>query len=131
MRRPKRNFSDEVKRAAIDDYVSGRKSAAEVAASMNIAVGLLYKWRVSMTEATQEARLSELENDGSSPAEQARRILELEDELAEYQKKVGEQAVIIDLLKKLRQSKSFQSESELSGLIETTRSSNLKRKRWK
>ena len=127
MKRPRRNFSDEIKRAAVDDYVSGRKSAAEVAGEMNIAVGLLYKWRIVMSEAGQENRTAELQSEGLSP-EHARRFRELEEQLAEYQKKVGEQAVVIDLLKKLRQSKNFQPGSELTGLIETTKSLAPKRR---
>jgi transposase-like protein len=127
MKKPKRHFSDEAKRAAVDEYVSGRKSAAQVAGELNVAVGLLYKWRVALSEAGEETRAAELETDGLSP-EHARRFRDLENQITEYQKKVGEQAVMIDLLKKLRQSKNYQPGSELTGLIETTKSWAPKRK---
>ena len=130
MKKTRRKFSDAEKRAAVDEYVNGRKKAAEVAASIGIAVGLLYKWRVMLAEAAKGERIDELERTGSSPS-QARRIVELEEQIAEYQKKVGEQSLIIDLLKKLQPSGSSQPASELTGLIETTRSSRLKRKQWK
>ena len=130
MKRPKRYFSDEEKRRAVEEYVSGRKKAAEVASEINIAVGLLYKWRVMLAESDKGARIDELQATGSS-LDQSRRIVELEEQVAEYQKKVGELTLINDLLKKLRQSGTSPLANELTGLIETTKSSSLKRKRWK
>jgi transposase-like protein len=38
-KRSKRKFSEEIKRKAVDDYVSGRKTAAEVASGIDIAQG--------------------------------------------------------------------------------------------
>lgn len=130
MKKSRRSFSDETKRAAVDAYVSGRKTPLEVANELNIAVGLLYKWRTDMSDAGKEARVKKLEDEGVSP-DHAKRILELEEQVAEYQKKVGEQAVMIDLLKKLRQSPNFRPESELTGLIEITKALDPKRKRSK
>lgn len=130
MKKSRRSFNDETKRAAVDAYVSGRKTPLEVANELNIAVGLLYKWRTDMSDAGQEARVKKLESEGLSP-DHAKRILELEEQVAEYQKKVGEQAVMIDLLKKLRQSPNFRPESELTGLIEITKALDPKRKRSK
>ena len=73
MGKPRRHFSNEIKRQAVEDYVSGRKTVAE------------------------------------------------------YQKKVGEQAMIIDLLKKLRNLTCSQRESELSGLIATMKPSGRRK----
>lgn len=125
-KKTRRIFTDEQKRQAVDDYVSGRRSCAEVAAELGVAQGLVYKWKAAFDEEARDARLSELEGEGHSRA-QARKIQQLEDELAAYQKKVAEQAVIIDLLKKLQTSKSFQHESELSGLIGTMKKSDRKK----
>ena len=130
MKKSRRSFNDETKRAAVDAYVSGQKTPLEVANELNIAVGLLYKWRTDMSDAGKEARVKKLEDEGVSP-DHAKRILELEEQVAEYQKKVGEQAVMIDLLKKLRQSPNFRPESELTGLIEITKALDPKRKRSK
>lgn len=130
MKKSRRSFDNETKRAAVDAYVSGQKTPLEVANELNIAVGLLYKWRTDMSDAGKEARVRKLEDEGVSP-DHARRILELEEQVAEYQKKVGEQALVIDLLKKLRQSPSFRPESELTGLIEITKALDPKRKRSK
>ena len=130
MKKKRRTFSKDDKRLAVEDYVSGRNTPQEVANSLNIAVGLLYKWRADLEESGKEDRVLELKDEGLS-AEHARRIQELEEQVLEYQKKVGEQTLVIDLLKKLRQSPNFRPESELTGLIDITKSLAPKRKRSK
>jgi hypothetical protein len=54
--------------------------------------------------------------------------LELELEIAEYQKKLAEQVLINDLLKKLRMQPNFQPEKSASGLTEIIRNLNQKKK---
>jgi hypothetical protein len=71
-----------------------------------------------------------LTSNGLSP-EHARLFQQQAEELAEYRRKVGEQALMIDLLKKLRGLATSQPESELSGLIATAKRSDLKRGRGK
>lgn len=118
MGKPRRHFSDEIKRQAVEDYVSGKKTVAELSIELGVAQGVIYRWKVCLDENTREGRIGELESQGLDPVV-ARRIRKLEEEMAEYQKKVGEQTVIIDLLKKLRNLPISQRESELSGLIDT------------
>ena len=101
MSKPKRFFPEDVKKQAVEAYVSGRKTALEIATELGVAQGVIYKWKVRFDERAKGARIDELQAQGADP-HQARRILELEEELAIYQKKVGEQAVLIDLLKKLQ-----------------------------
>lgn len=120
-RKPRRTFSDEQKRSAVNDYVSGRKTAAQVAAENDVPVGVIYKWRVHLDEQAKGARIDELEAQGAS-SQMARRIVQMEAEMEEYQKKVAQQSVIIDLLKKLQRSTSLPPEDELTGLLDTTRS---------
>ena len=116
----RRQFTDEQKRVAVEEYVSGRKTAAQVAAEIEVPVGVIYRWRVQLDEQAKGARIDELEAQGMSP-QMARKFQQQEAEIEEYQKKVAQQAIIIDLLKKLQPSTNFQSESELTGLIDTTR----------
>lgn len=119
-RRQRRQFTDEQKRMAVDDYVSGRKTAEQVAAENDVNATVIYKWRVQLDEKAKGARVDELESQGLS-TQAARKILQLEAEVEEYQKKVAQQAVIIDLLKKLQPSTTSQPESELTGLIDTAK----------
>ena len=130
MGKVKRKFSDALKRAAVDDYVSGRKSAAQVAASNEVSVSHIYKWKVQLDERAKDASVAELEAPGRS-LEDARALAELSAERDAYQRMVGEQAVIIELLKKRLMSTSSQQRSELTGLIETFELAVQKRKRGK
>lgn len=130
MGKPKRHFSDEIKRQAVEEYVSGRKTAADLSVELGIAQGLIYKWKVCLDENARDGRISDLELQGLDPAA-ARLIRKLEEEVVEYQKKVGEQAMIIDLLKKLRNLPISQRESELSGLIATMKPSGRRKGRAK
>lgn len=130
MGKPKRKFSDATKRAAVDDYLSGRKTAAQVAAEHEVSTGQVYSWRVQLDEKAKNARVDELEAAGRSP-EDIKLILQLEAERDAYQKTVGEQTVIIELLKKRLRSTSFQQRSELTGLIEMLEQSVRKRKHGK
>lgn len=130
MGRVRRTFSDEVKRKAVDDYVSGRKSAADVASELQINENMIYRWRAIFEAEASDARVEELVSEGSS-VQQARRIQQLEATVAEYQKKLGEMALIQDLLKKRLHSTTSQQWNELTGLIETLERSARKRERVK
>jgi transposase-like protein len=121
------HYSEAEKQAAVEEYLSGRKRAEDIARAMGVPQGYLYKWRVQLDEKAKGARSEELESMGHSKTE-ARKIQSLEDELEEYKKKVAEQSLVIDLLKKLRASPNSQPESELTGLIRTMKSLDRKGK---
>jgi len=60
----RRKYSDEAKRAAVEDYVSGRKTAAQVAAELEISVNCVYTWKVWVEEKAKGVRVDELEGSG-------------------------------------------------------------------
>lgn len=80
-----------------------------------------------MEEKAKGERVDELQNSGYS-SEAAKKILDLELELAEYQKKLAEQVLINDLLKKLRMQPNFQPEKNVTGLTDIIKSLNQKKK---
>ena len=127
MGKPRRKFTDASKRAAVDDYVSGGKSAAQVAAALEVSVGHVYKWKVQLDEQAKGKSADELESAGLS-REHAKAFNEMKAERDAYQRVVGEQAVIIELLKKRLRSTSSQQRSELTGLIEMLELAAQKRK---
>lgn len=127
MKRKRYNFTDDQKQAAVDEYVSGRRRAEDIAKSLGVPQGYLYKWRVQLEERVKGARAEELESMGHSKHD-AERIQALEAELEEYKKKLAEQVMINDLLKKLRAQGIYPHESELIGLIKTTKNLNQKKK---
>ena len=129
-KKTRRKFTDEQKQEIVDAYVSGAKTTQELALEHNIAQGLIYRWKSDQNLKAKNSRIDELTESGVTRA-MAIKIQQQEAEIEAYQKKVAEQAVIIDLLKKLPAQTSFQSESELSGLIDTMKRSVRKPKRVK
>lgn len=127
VRKKKKFYTEEIKRQAVQDYVSGKKSAEEVARELETSAGLIYKWRVAFDEAAKGQRVAELEERGFS-AEVARLLQQKDEEIALYQKKLAQQVLINDLLKKLQPGASLQPESELSGLIATGKKLDQKKK---
>ena len=93
MGKPKRKFTDAVKRAAVDDYISGRKSAAQLAAANEVNVDQIYKWKIQLEEKAKGVDLNELEATVGS-REGAKLLAEMRAERDAYQRMVGEQAVI-------------------------------------
>ncbi len=118
----------EQKLKAIEEYKAGLKTAKQIAeqfGSMN--KNLIHAWKYEVEEKAKGERVDELKNTGCS-SEAAKRILELEQEVVEYQKKLAEQVLINDLLKKLRMQPNFQPEKSASGLTEIIRNLNQKKK---
>ena len=114
----------------MEDYLSGARSAQQIAEDLQTDVQTIYRWKVAREEKAKGIRLDELVDEGNS-IDQAQRILDLELELEAYQKKVAEQAVMLDLLKKSRGLSYLPQESELTGLIKTTRKLDRKKRRSK
>lgn len=129
-KKTRKKFTEEEKGKAVADYISGARTAQTIANELGTDIQAIYRWRAIYDEQKKGLRLSELQAEGSSQ-ELAERIIRLQDEVAAYQKKVAEQAVMLDLLKKLQTSGDFQPESELSGLIATTKKLDQKKKRVK
>lgn len=129
-KKTRRKFTDQEKEKAVADYLSGAKSAKDIAHELGVEVHSIYHWRAALDEQKRESRVSGLEAQGV-PKEVAERLIQQQEEIEAYQKKVAEQAVIIDLLKKLQTSNSFPPESELSGWIATSKKSERKKRRAK
>jgi transposase-like protein len=119
-RRPRRKFTDEQKQKAVAEHLSGTKPAEQIARENNVEVGVIYKWKAQLDASAKGQRVEELESQGMS-SQMARKMLQMEAEIEEYQKKVAELTIINDLLKKLQTSPVSVRESELTGLIETSR----------
>ena len=126
----RRKFTDEVKKTAVNDYVSGAKQALQIATDLGVEVQTIYRWKTHLDEKAKGIRVRELEDHGCS-LEMAKRISQLEDEISAYQKKVAEQTILIDLLKKIQNPMNLQPMSEFSGLIATTKKLGQNKRRVK
>lgn len=124
----RKKYDLEYKRRIVEEYVSGVKTAAEIAIAEGLETVQIYSWK---TQLEQRDRLEKVEAlvDGQTSLEQAKKIVELEEELEAYKTKVAEQTMVIDLLKKLQPSLLYAKKS--SGYIDIKRSLNRKEKRAK
>ncbi len=112
MKRKNRSFDIEFKKKIVEEFTTGLASAEVIAQREGISASHIYKWKTHLENRARGERIEMLEAQGHNP-EDVRRILELEDELEAYKSKVAEQALAIDLLKKIHPS--FQSEKRSSG----------------
>ena len=128
MSKEKSKLTQEQRDKAVDEFLSGARSAKEIAKDLNIDSSNIYHWKTAREEKKKGVRVEELIGEGYSK-EAANRILNLELENEEYKKKLAEQIVIVDLLKKIQNPS--QQESELTGLINTTRKLDRKRRHVK
>ena len=118
----------EQKLKAIEEYKAGIKTSKQIAEEFgSTKKNLIHAWKYEVEEKAKGKRVDELKNTGFS-AEAARKILDLEQEVIGYQKKLAEQVLIIDLLKKLRNQPNFQPERNVNGLTDIIRNLNQKKK---
>lgn len=120
MRESRRKFSEEYKRQIVQEFLAGSRTAAEIASAEGLFAGQIYRWKTQLENRERVDRIEEIQSTENVSYEQARRIRELEEELEAYKEKVADQAMVIDLLKKLQPNSA--SEKRSSGYIETKRS---------
>ena len=116
-KKPRRRFPRELKRKLVNEYLSG-ESAQTIGEREGIPAQFLYRWKTQIEEDAKKERIGELEASGMS-YEEAQRFRDMEEELAAYKEKVAEQALHIDLLKKLQPN--YQSEKKSNGYSEIKR----------
>lgn len=124
----RRKFDVAYKKRIVSEYLSG-KSAKEIARRENIDPAHIYCWKTQLENRDRLNRIETIVVDENVSLEQARKIVELEEELAAYKAKVADQAMVIDLLKKLQPNSVSGKRS--SGYIEIKRSLEVKRGRGK
>jgi transposase-like protein len=115
--KPRTNYDLEYKRRIVGEYLSGATSARALAEREGLERDQVYKWRVQLEQRARGERIGAIAQEEGVSLEQARRIRELEEELAETQKKLAQTVLENDLLKKLQPNSPFAKRS--SGYIET------------
>ena len=115
MKRTKKSYDIEFKKRVVQEFTAGEQSCEAIARREGISSSHIYKWKAQLENRTRGERIDALEAEGHNPQD-VRRIMELEDEIEAYKAKVAEQAIAIDLLKKIHPS--FQSEKKSSGYAE-------------
>lgn len=105
-KKTRKRIRQEIRSQAVDDYTSGKREASEIAQELGMSVQNIYRWKTVREEKAKGVRVQELIDDGHS---------------IKTAKLLAEQTLINDLLKKLSGNEIYQFESELTGLIKTTR----------
>jgi len=124
MKRSARKFDLEFKKRIVQEYLSGRP-AIELAEAEGLVPGMIYRWKTQLEDRERVERIEEIQSTEGVSLEQARKIRELEEELLAAKEKIADQAMVIDLLKKIQPNSA--SEKRSSGYIETKRSLDRKR----
>jgi transposase-like protein len=117
MKKARTNYDLDFKRRVIAEYLPGAISAQVLADREGLDRGQIYKWRVQFDQRAQNERIEAIAEDEGMPLEQARRIRELEEELAATQEKLAQMVLENELLKKLQPNSPLAKRS--SGYIET------------
>lgn len=115
MTKSRRKFDLEYKRRIIQEYLSGARSAREIAEAEGLETGQIYNWKTQLEQRSREERIEEIQTTEGVSLREARKIRELEEELEAYQKKVAQLTLENDLLKKLHPN--LASEKRSTGYV--------------
>lgn len=122
-------YSEEIKRKAVEDFNSGKKSAQQLADELGYKDSTrIYSWKAQYAEESKGRQVAS-EDSKDSNNELLKRLADLEMENDELKKSLGEKSLIIDLLKKLPGNSLY--EKNANGLTKTIKDLAVKRKPWK
>lgn len=116
MKKSRKQYDLDSKRRIVAEYLAGTTSAEEIARREGLVRGQIYKWRVQLERRQRAERIVGIAETEGVSIVQARRIRELEEELAATQQKLAQTVLEVELLKKLQPSSPFARKS--SGYIE-------------
>ena len=119
MKKQRHHYELDYKRRIVQEYLAGVIPAQELARREALERGQIYKWRVQLERRDRLSRIETIAETEGVSVEQARRIRELEEELAATQQRLAQTLLECDLLKKLQPNSPFASAS--SGYIDTKR----------
>jgi len=117
MKKDRQQYDLDYKRRIVAEYLSGTIPAEDLAKREGLVRGQIYKWRVQLERRDRMSHIETIAETEGVSIEQAKRIRELEEELAATQQKLAQSVLENELLKKLHSP--FANAS--SGYIETKR----------
>jgi len=113
----RKHYDLELKKRIVQEYISNG-NAGQIASREGIEAAQIYRWKYQLENRKKIERVEQIQNDDPSLSfEQARRIRELEEELADSQKKMAQLLLENDLLKKIHPNLQYEKRS--TGYIET------------
>lgn len=91
----------EYKRRIVQEYLRGEITTNALAEREGLERGQIYRWKVQLAEQARDARVEVIADTEGVSLDQARKIRDLEEELAATQKKLAQLAVENELLGEL------------------------------
>lgn len=111
----RKQYDLDYKRQIVAEYLAGN-GADVIAKREGLVRGQIYKWRVQLERRGRLERIEQIADTEGVSLAQARRIRELEEELAATQQKLAQTVLEVDLLKTLQPNSPFAKRS--SGYVE-------------
>ena len=96
-----KSYDREYKRRIVQEYLRGEISTNALADREGLERGQIYRWKVQLSEQARDARVEATADQEGVSFDQARKIRDLEEELAATQKKLAQLAVENELLGEL------------------------------
>jgi transposase-like protein len=100
-KKPRQQYDLEYKRRIVQEYLQGEITTSALAAREGLERGQIYRWKVQLAEKARDARIETIADTEGVSLDQARRIRDLEEELAATQRKMAQLAVENELLGEL------------------------------
>jgi len=100
-KKSRKNYDIEYKRRIVQEYLRGEITTNALAEREGLERGQIYRWKVQLAEQARDARVETIADTEGVSLDQARKIRDLEEELAATQKKLAQLAIENELLGEL------------------------------
>jgi transposase-like protein len=100
-KKPRKYYDLDYKRRIIEEYLRGEITTNALAEREGLERGQIYSWKVQLAERARDARVEVIADAEGVSLDQARKIRDLEEELAATQKKLAQISIENELLGEL------------------------------
>ena len=115
--RPKRVFSEEIKKARVKEYESGKLTTLEISRLYGVSQSVVYKW-IYRYSAYNKSGLKVVEMSKSSE----NKVKELQKKITELERIVGQKQIMIDYLETMMEVAKEELNIDIKKKFDTPRS---------
>lgn len=108
-------YNKEQRRKIVDEYYSKKITSSQLASQYSLDVSVVHRWKYELDKRVKADRKDEIVSDGGNKYD-AKYIQQLEEEVSEYKKQLGEAQFEIDILKKLHNSRRKKKSTGLESI---------------
>ncbi len=114
-KRKQYKYSTAERQQIVEDYYAKNITSAELASKYSLDVAVIHRWKYELDRQRKTNRKNELLSENRSP-EDVKYIMQLEEELLEYKKQLGQAMFENDLLKKAHNSQHKKKSTGLEAI---------------